>query len=136
MSQSNNIITFPKNNNSTELIPTKELTEQQILRMRTAHIDEIAAYLLSMIMDQLSISDVNYTSFDENSVKNIALVVESIKALMYKAQNIEHVLHTMADDIFEANNSVVSYRTVFTEGTEGDIILEVETPENIENDNN
>lgn len=96
----NNVIQFPKAKYNT---PPQSLEEMvaDIDRIRHEHADEI---ITSMIPQLVGLFMANGIDVDQHEyIKDVSMIVESSKALLYKYFNIEHPFHEMIESVFEFN---------------------------------
>lgn len=100
---SNNIIIFPRQHRSQLPNTLEELTER-IEEIRKAHID--------FIMDEITFRVFGFAyeeGFDLSSDKCesiTGLFMESLKAALYKSVDIDHHLHSLADELSEETDII------------------------------
>lgn len=93
-----NVIQFPKGKLNT---PPQSLEEMvaDIDRMRRDTADEIAN---SMIPQIIGIFMANGIDADQHEyIKDVSMIVEASKSLLYKYYSIEHPFHEMVESVFE-----------------------------------
>jgi hypothetical protein len=93
-----NVIQFPKSKLNT---PPQSLEEMvaDIDRLRRETADEIAT---SMIPQLIGIFMANGIDVDQTDyIKDVSMIVESTKSLLYKYFRIEHPFHDMIESVFE-----------------------------------
>jgi hypothetical protein len=105
-----NVIRFPKEKMNT---PPQSLDDMiaDMERMRHEHADEVAS---SMIPQLIGLFMANGIDVDQHEyIKDVSMIVESTKSLLYKYMNIEHPFHDMVESVFEFNyndDETVSYK--------------------------
>jgi hypothetical protein len=75
--------------------------------MKQFHIQETLTNVIPMIFNQLDISGFSLDEEDpseDESIKDGALIVESIRSFMCKFYGIEHPFQTLAKNVFEADD--------------------------------
>jgi maltose-binding protein MalE len=95
-----NVIRFPKEKMNT---PPQSLDDiiADMERMRHEHADEVAS---SMIPQLIGLFMANGIDVDQHEyIKDVSMIVESTKSLLYKYMNIEHPFHNMVESVFEFN---------------------------------
>ena len=107
----NNVVRFPS-----EKIPVKPdnlglpaMTEEQMDDFATELSSEVTSVLIGALMeDGLTLEHATDKYF-----KDVALVLESIRSVVYRMYNQKHVLHDLSDSIFiieSSDTGVVSVR--------------------------
>ena len=105
-----NVIRFPKAKMNT---PPQSLDDMiaDMERMRLDHADEVAS---SMIPQLIGLFMANGIDVDQHEyIKDVSMIVESTKSLLYKYMNIEHPFHEMVESVFDFNyneDDTVSYK--------------------------
>lgn len=93
-----NVIQFPKSKYNTPPQSIEEMVAD-IDRLRREHADEIVT---SMIPQLVGLFMANGVDVDQHEyIKDVSMIVESSKALMYKYFNIDHPFHEMIEQVFE-----------------------------------
>jgi hypothetical protein len=95
-----NVILFPKEKMNT---PPQSLDDMiaDMERLRLEHADEIAS---SMIPQLIGLFMANGIDVDQHEyIKDVSMIVESAKSLLYKYMNIDHPFHDMIESVFEFN---------------------------------
>jgi hypothetical protein len=106
----NNVIQFPKGK---QHAPPQSLEEMvaDIDRLRRDHADEITT---SMIPQLVGLFMANGIDVDQHEyIKDVSMIVEATKSLLYKYMNIEHPFHDMIESVFEFSyneDETVSYK--------------------------
>lgn len=93
-----NVIQFPKAKMNTPPQSIEEMVAD-IDRLRRETADEMAT---SMIPQLIGIFMANGVDIDQHEyIKDVSMIVESSKSLLYKYFNIEHPFHDMIESVFE-----------------------------------
>lgn len=93
-----NVIQFPKSKNNTPPQTIEEMVAD-IDRLRRDHADEIAN---SMIPQLIGMYMSNGVDVDQHEyIKDVSMIVESMKSLLYKYFDIDHPFHDMIESVFE-----------------------------------
>jgi hypothetical protein len=113
-----NVIQFPKGKLNTPPQSLEEMVDSiEKLRLETA--EEIAT---SMIPQLLGIFASNGIDADQHEyIKDVSMIVESCKSLLYKYYNIDHPFHEMIESVFEFSyndDDTVSYNYTLPTETE------------------
>ena len=98
---SNNVVIFPK----TYKGPRNEMAdfssiEKNIDMMRHFHIQETIANIAPMIFNQLIIAGFEFDYETPEGIKDGAMVLESLRALMCKHYEMYHPFQKIAEEIF------------------------------------
>jgi hypothetical protein len=104
---SNNVVTFPKPYSGPKQNVTPENISHNLDMMKQFHIQETLTNVIPMIFNQLDISGFSLDEEDpseDESIKDGALIVESIRSFMCKFYGIEHPFQTLAKNVFEADD--------------------------------
>lgn len=112
---SNNVLQFPNMytfNDDDPIPPSVEEVAARILSLKQNHITETSSFIIGSVIENLYVSgfDFNFAGSDK-CVKEIALVSEALKSLLYKHYNISHPLQNIADELFETSDNLVIYKT-------------------------
>ena len=105
-----------KTDSNVIMFPVDHITNPENLGIKTIHlpvtieettnfhlrVNEVMEYLLTMLSKEFTNAGFNITS--ENSLKEGALLIEIIRALLFKQNNIRHPFHELAEKIFELEN--------------------------------
>jgi hypothetical protein len=100
---SNNVITFPKPYEG-PMINGKSVKEihDNVEMMKQYHIQETVYNLAPLIFNHLEVSGFELVDEDDNmlSIRDGALILESIKSLLSKHYNIYHPFQTLSEHVF------------------------------------
>lgn len=103
-----NVVPFPGVKRNT---PPQNLEEVQsnLDVIRQIHIEETMNLMVSVIFDNLSLAGFNYDPDDEETIKDVALFLESLRSLLAKNNSVEHSFHKLADELFalQDNGTVI-----------------------------
>lgn len=113
-----NVIKFPKSKLNTPPQSIEEMVAD-IDRLRRQNADEMTT---SMIPQLVGIFMTNGIDADkEEYIKDVCMIVESTKSLLYKYFDIDHPFHEMIESVFEFSyndDNTVSYEYVLPTETE------------------
>lgn len=93
-----NVIQFPKAKMNTPPQSIEEMVAD-IDRLRRDHADEIINSMIPSIISMFASHGVDVDEYEY--IKDVSMVMESTKALLYKYLKIEHPFHQMIDNIFD-----------------------------------
>jgi hypothetical protein len=103
-----NVIQFPKKNINDRFVPNDlEEIEERMEDMKLLHIQETLLPVLQNLFSSLAVAGFEFGLEDEDEdpfLKDGALVVESLKAMLCKHHGIYHPLSVMADSLFIPND--------------------------------
>jgi hypothetical protein len=103
--QQNNVISFPREYKGPADL--EKITEN-LEMMKHFHIQETISYLAPMIFTQLDIAGFSFDDSEsaesEQSLKEGAFVVESLRALMCRYYGIYHPFQDISDKVFEVED--------------------------------
>jgi len=110
-----NVIKFPKKNNRQVSLETNNVDEKKIksniLEMKLNHINEALLIILPQLFSNIDMVGASASDFDPENIddaKEINLIAESIRGILYKYYEIPHPFHKLSEEIFEydENNDV------------------------------
>ena len=104
-----NVVQFPKERLAA---PPQSIEEMQdsISTMRKEHVDNLMDMMIPSVLNLFETNGMDVEN--DVYVKDSALVIESIKALMYKYYNLEHPLNFIAETCFDVRmnpDETISY---------------------------
>lgn len=104
-----NVVQFPVERLN---VPPQSIEEMQdsISIMRKEHVDNLMDMMIPSVLMLFETNGMDVET--EAYVKDSALVIESIKALMYKYYNLEHPLNFIAETCFDVrmnSDETISY---------------------------
>lgn len=108
MSDNKVINLFPKNDIAEPT--TKEEVALAIDNIKKYHCEETINILSQTILDMLMVS--SHKLDDEIYYKDIGLIIEAIRSLLYKSKSINHPLQKMSDDLLEVDDFIVRMKGV------------------------
>lgn len=111
----NNVVIFPGNKNGKfQYIPPKDVEEikENIEKVRVEQVEETAQFLLEILQENIKATGFEFDFLnDKLARKEMALIVEGIRGLLYHHYHIEHPAHVIAEEFFEADdNGSVTYK--------------------------
>lgn len=94
-----NVILFPGFRR--EDAPPQNLDEihDKVTQTRKEHVASVMNDMIPDIINMFGAYGVDIN--DDKYIKDVALVMESIKALLHRQYNLEHPFHNMSDSIFD-----------------------------------
>lgn len=101
MTNENNVIAFPKQNNrAPNLELFRDKMDEAIANgtIHKAHAYEAANLFSTILIEHLTIAGFKVTK--ESNIKDLALVLEAIKSYMMKHYGLYHPLQTLSEEIF------------------------------------
>ena len=111
-----NVVQFPKGKLNAPPQSIEEMVAG-IDKLRHEHADEIVESMIPQIIGLFTLNGVDIDSHEY--VKDVSMIVESSKALLYKYFNIDHAFHPMIQTLFDFHyneDDTISY--FFTMPTE------------------
>lgn len=107
-SPENNVIQFPLQPKAKEIDPKDEAEiQERISRLHFMHCEESISALTPYAMDR--ILNLGFIINSPEYLKDIALVIESMRAIMYKYHGFAHPLHQTAQDAFIEKDGLVTW---------------------------
>jgi hypothetical protein len=104
MSDDEKIIPFPNSNKfRTKPEPTPEIIVEHNTNLKLTHINQTLEFLNELLLDQLEIGGFQFDYEDNALIKDVALISESIRALLHKYYGMEHPLHKVSESLYEIN---------------------------------
>ena len=101
-----NVIPFPIKPKSRTPLPKDEAEiQERVNTIKSMHVEETAAVLTPYILDRMLAS--GFIVNNSEYLKDIALIVEAIKSIMYKHYGMVHPLQTLSEDLFIAKSGMV-----------------------------
>jgi hypothetical protein len=105
---SNNVITFPKQNiNKSKPTVSIEEIEHNLEMMRHYHIQETIANLAPIVFNQLEIAGFPISDEENTDIKDGAFIVESLRSLMCKYYGIYHPFQQISDGVFSPDENEI-----------------------------
>lgn len=96
-----NVIMFPGLKRPDAVPQTVEELEEKIKTNRIEHVENLLADMIPDIIHMFGVYGLDIE--DDKYTKDVAMIIESIKSLLYKQSRVEHPFHTMIDSVFECN---------------------------------
>ena len=93
-----NIILFPKSKKGSPPQTVEEI-QNSVTQLRLEHINEMMEVVVPNIVDIFE--NIGIIVHDHEYIKDVALLLESIKSLIYKYNGLNHSFHELADNIFQ-----------------------------------
>jgi hypothetical protein len=103
-----NVVPFPGVKRNT---PPQNLEEVQsnLEIIRQVHIEEAMNLVATVVFDNLSLAGFSFDPDDDSTIKDVALMLESLRSLLSKYHGLGHPLHRVANEIFalQKNGTVI-----------------------------
>lgn len=97
-----NVVNFPKNNS--DIFPSSlDESYKHIEEVRRNYCDEVSSDVMEAVFSVMSSYGITVT-VDEETVKNIVFMEESIKSLLYKMKRVQHPFHDVASATITLND--------------------------------
>lgn len=99
-----NVVPFPGVKRNT---PPQNLEEVQsnLDVIRQIHVEETMNLIVGVIFDNLSLAGFNFDPDDEDTIKDVALFLESLRSLLSKNNSVEHPFQQLANELFALQNN-------------------------------
>ena len=106
-----NIIKFPKENKNPPPPPMPEVVDpaadrEKIYKLK---IDNLTMVVLDSILEQFEVSNFRFDFHSDKHLKDLALLVESIKSILHKYYDMEYPLHALVEQLFTIDDLQVRY---------------------------
>lgn len=95
---SNNVIVFPKSKDQKSPPQTVEEMFEKIMKIREEHTEKTVGEIVPNILNMLSQAGVPVDEHEQQTLN--ALLIECIRAHIYKSLKLPHPLHDVADQFF------------------------------------
>ena len=108
--EKSNIIQFPREHCRPHLVTSIDVNEtRQILLKENA--DTVAQITVDFILNNFGAVGIHF-DFSENQLcmKDFALLIESLKSVLYKYYGIEHPMQIVAENAFTLDGNIVKYK--------------------------
>lgn len=106
-----NVILFPGMKNVSAVPQTIDEIVDKVTQTRQDHVDLVMVNVTSELVNIFGANGIDIN--DDKYLRDVAMVIESAKSLLYKQYDLEHPFHEMVDSIFEFDyneDESVSYR--------------------------
>lgn len=94
-----NVILFPGMKRHDAVPQTVEEIEDKIKQGRKEHVDAVMFDLIPELIHVFGSYGLNIE--DDKYTKDVAMIMESLKSLLYKQYKLDHPFHTMVENVFE-----------------------------------
>jgi len=104
VSNSNNVISFPKKDSDGKSPKSKKSIEEinhNLEMMKQYHIQETVLNLAPIIFNHLDIAGFGLTEDEDQDLKDGAFIVEALRSIMYKHYDMYHPFQDIAENIFK-----------------------------------
>jgi hypothetical protein len=112
MTEKSNVIPFPRKNILPPLpaVPSEDNAKENVANLYRNNIESIIPPLTDFILDQLVAAGFRLDFTSETYLKDLCLVVESLKSLLYKYYAMTYPLQDVADSLFVVDDKIVRYK--------------------------
>lgn len=93
-----NVILFPKAKRDSPPQSLEEITDR-VTETRKEHIEAVIQSMIYDLMGMFNAYGIDVS--DDKYTKDVAMVIESLKAMLSRYYSIDHPFHIMVDKIFE-----------------------------------
>lgn len=103
MSNSNNVISFPKKDSDGKSPKSKKSIEEinhNLEMMKQYHIQETVLNLAPIIFNHLDIAGFGLVEDEDEDLKDGAFIIEALRSIMYKYYDMYHPFQDIAENIF------------------------------------
>jgi hypothetical protein len=100
---SDNVIIFPKEKVGGRLPPTEQDVKDNLDTFKHTHIQETVSLIAPILFQHIELAgfDIFEDDDDEDSLKESALLVEAIRAILCKYYGLEHPFQKLSKNIFK-----------------------------------
>jgi uncharacterized 2Fe-2S/4Fe-4S cluster protein (DUF4445 family) len=103
-----NVLNFPKNNNNDIFPSNLDESYTHIEQVRRNFCDEVSGDVMEAVFSVINNYGI-HVDVDEETVKNIVFMEESIKSLLYKMKKVQHPFHEIANTSISLNDDAIKY---------------------------
>lgn len=100
LTNSNNVITFPKQNANPSESQKLEEIHHNLDMMKHYHIQETVLNLAPLIFNHLDIAGFGLSEDEDDDIKDGAFIIESLRSIMFKHYGMYHPFQDIANNIF------------------------------------
>jgi len=110
MSENNNVIQFPKEKIQTPTQYDEKILSSNILDIKINHINEALMIILPSLFNNIDIAGFPPSeAIGDDDVKDINLIVESLRSLLCKYYDVKHPFQDLAENVFEKEEETDEY---------------------------
>lgn len=102
----NNVILFPGIKREIEPQITIENVKENITDVMDYHIDESINMISTLLID--SMNRLGFELSDKNDMKDIALILESIRSYFSKKYDLDHPFHKISEEWFDEKDDIIT----------------------------
>lgn len=122
-----NVVQFPGAKRNT---PPQNIEEvkSNLDAVRQIHIEEAMGLIASVLFDHMQLAGFTFSPDDNESIKDVALLLEALRSLLSKYHGIDHPFQELSDELFtlQQNGTVLCSKEVLARLIDG-VILEEPT---------
>lgn len=128
---SNNVIYFPKKYQMPPFpeVPNAVDIKANVDNLYKNNIEAVIPPLVDFILDQLVAAGFKLDFTTDQYLKELCMVVESLKGLLYKYYSLDHPLQGISDTLFVVDDKVVRYKNKEQETSTDPILMDEEDDE-------
>jgi hypothetical protein len=113
-----NVVMFPKAKKDSPL-HTREEVEAKVLAARKDHVEYVIDETLSFVFSRCYEEGFNLNNDD--CFKSTGMLVEAMRAALYKSVGISHPLHMVAEEIFSSDEEAIEQtENIMAKSLDGD----------------
>lgn len=115
-----NVVQFPGAKRNT---PPQNIEEvkSNLDAVRQIHIEEAMGLIATVLFDNMQLAGFNFDPENNESIKDVALLLESLRSLLSKYHNIDHPFQLLAEELFalQKNGTVICSKEVLERLVDG-----------------
>jgi hypothetical protein len=108
-----NVVQFPGAKRNT---PPQNIEEvkSNLDAVRQVHVEEAMSLIATVLFDNMAVAGFSFDAEDNESIKDVALLLESLRSLLSKYHNIDHPFQVLSEELFtlQENGTVICSKQV------------------------
>jgi aspartyl-tRNA synthetase len=108
-----NVVQFPGAKRNT---PPQNIEEvkSNLDAVRQVHVEEAMSLIATVLFDNMAVAGFSFDAEDNESIKDVALLLESLRSLLSKYHNIDHPFQLLSEELFtlQENGTVICSKQV------------------------
>lgn len=121
-----NVVQFPGAKRNT---PPQNIEEVQsnLDAVRQIHIEEAMSLIATVLFDNMQVAGFAFSPEDNESIKDVALLLEALRSLLSKYHHIDHPFQLLSEELFalQKNGTVICSKEVLERLVDGTEPLDV-----------